>query len=34
MSAHITLRAKLNPTDLSVREAAEGFFKNVMAKEK
>lgn len=34
MTAHITLKSKLSRDDISMKEAAEGFFKNVMHKEK
>lgn len=34
MNVHITLKAKLSSNDISMREAADGFFGNIMAKEK
>ena len=34
MDAHIALKARLSPHDISIKEATDAFFTNVMAKEK
>jgi hypothetical protein len=34
MNAHITLKARLSPHDISIKEAVDAFFTNVMQHEK